>query len=77
MLKSFLRDHQGTIADYNMTIAIDPQDSNLWIQRGTLKIGLGDRNGGCDDLRKAVSLGSKTAKKSLLSYQADWRKTCS
>ncbi len=59
--KSDLGDYQGAIADYSMTIEINPQHSKAYVNRGSTKELVYDLEGACADWIKAASLGNKNA----------------
>ncbi|MDP6321101.1 MAG: hypothetical protein QF750_01950, partial [Prochlorococcaceae cyanobacterium ETNP14_MAG_5] len=60
-------------ADYNKTIAINPQYALAYNNRGNAKgIGLGDDQGACADYKKAASLGHQSAAQWLNSEGGAW-----
>ena len=53
-------DFQGSIADFNKAIEINPQDDDAYSNRGITKgIGFNDIQGACSDYKKAASLGNE------------------
>jgi hypothetical protein len=47
--------------DFATAIKLDPQNSEAYLRRGVAKMYLDDHAGGCADLSRAISLGSKEA----------------
>jgi tetratricopeptide (TPR) repeat protein len=51
------QDYQGSLADYNRAISLDPNNALAYGSRGLLKANkLNDRSGGVADLQKAARL---------------------
>ena len=59
-------DNEKRIETVNKMIAIHPTDGELYMKRRSVKIDLGDYEGSTKDLEIAASLGSKSAKGSLI-----------
>jgi len=66
-LKNKLHDFAGAIADCTKALEIDPE-VDIFLYRGVAEIKLGQKDSGCADLKKAVELGSESAKDVLLIY---------
>jgi Trypsin-like peptidase domain/TPR repeat/Tetratricopeptide repeat len=54
-------DIQGTLADYNQAISLDPKSADAYINRGVLKDKLNDVRGALADCNQAISLDPKSA----------------
>lgn len=52
---------QSALDDLNKAINLNPNDANVYNDRGLLKDELGDKQGALDDLNKAISLNPKLA----------------
>ena len=52
-------DYQGAIADYNKALEINPQNASNYVNRGIARELVNDRQGACDDWRKAANLGDE------------------
>lgn len=64
-----LKDYQGSVADLTKGLEISPTVGQFLVMRGELLCTyLGNKEGGCKDLNKAKSLGSKEAVTSLEKY---------
>ena len=70
--KNGLKDYQAAIADFNKSLAINPQYANAYNARGNAKYGLGDQQGACADYKKAASLGYQGAAQWLNSANGAW-----
>ena len=55
--KAMLEDYYEAIADFTKFIEIEPMEGEPYYNRGYSKYVLGDKNGACQDARKAQDLG--------------------
>jgi tetratricopeptide (TPR) repeat protein len=55
--------YKEAINDFNTLIAINPSDGNNYLHRGNTKEMLRDKEGACEDWKKAAELGVEAAKK--------------
>lgn len=65
--KRKLRDIKGAIEDYNQAVKINSINSRAWYHMGTLKIIMGNKREGCEDIAEAKKLCYMPAEK----YYAD------
>jgi Flp pilus assembly protein TadD len=63
-----LKNFKGAIEDYNKGITIDPKNANLYLARGVVRYGSGQKDLGCLDLNKAKELGSIQANEVINKY---------
>ncbi len=66
--KAELQDNKGAIQDYNKAIELNPNDADVYYNRGAAKIMSGQKDDGCLDLSKAGELGSAKAYESIKEY---------
>ena len=59
--KHEMKDTRGEIADYTLAIEYKPDYQQAYYQRGLVRCEIGDKWGGCDDLNKAMRMGSDLA----------------
>ncbi len=60
--------YADAISDYNNAILLSPNNGPSYVNRGIAKCESGNKNAGCDDMRKALSLGTIVAQKQLDKY---------
>lgn len=53
----FPYDFPGVIKYSNKAIELDPEDKNSYFMRGLAKFEMGQQEGGCDDIQRAIDLG--------------------
>ena len=58
--KMFLRDYDGGLKDFATAVELNPRNYYVWLSRGVAKLQENDKSG-CQDLSKAIELGSKEA----------------
>lgn len=51
-----LQNHEEALQDFTRAIHLDPGDLSAYFDRGILKLRIGDRKGGREDIRKAREL---------------------
>ncbi len=56
------------IDDYSMSLDLNPENPDTWLNKGISQINIGKTDDGCHDLRRAFSLGSKRATEYLSKY---------
>ena len=61
----YSKDFYGAISDFMRAIEYDKDDGEIIYYLGLTKYQIGDKNGACNDWRKAVKLGYTEASKSL------------
>ena len=49
------------INDYSMSLDLNPENSDVWLNKGIAHLNLGNTNAACYDFRKAYSLGNQRA----------------
>jgi tetratricopeptide (TPR) repeat protein len=52
-----MKNYQQAVSDYNQVVTMDPNNGGAYYIRGNAKASLLDRNGACEDWKKAESLG--------------------
>jgi tetratricopeptide (TPR) repeat protein len=52
---------QWAVKDYSMSLDLDPENADIWLNKGLALIYYGKTEDGCTDLRMAFSLGNKKA----------------
>jgi len=57
--------YKGARLDYNKTIILNPEYAEAFYGRGRCKIFMGDKAGGCKDLKKANKFGFRLARETL------------
>ena len=63
------KDNNHAIEYYNKAIELEPYNSEIYSERGSIKFfNLKDKLGACDDWKKAASLGNDSAKKYRLNF---------
>jgi tetratricopeptide (TPR) repeat protein len=62
------KDIRGAIGDYDTSIRLNPNFALNYFKRGMIKIITGNREEGCEDLRKADQLGFKGALEQIQKY---------
>ena len=63
------KDNNGAIEYYNKAIEIEPYNSEIYSERGSIKFfNLKDKLGACDDWKVAAELGDDSAKKYRLNF---------
>ena len=63
-----LQDPKGELDDYNWAIEYKPDFQTAYYERGTVKCQTGDKTGGCNDMNRAVQLGSDIAYKYMVEH---------
>jgi len=63
-----LNDYKNAIDAYNLIITLKPNSEKIYALRGLCKIKLGDKNGGCLDLKKSLDLGYTQANEIINTY---------
>jgi tetratricopeptide (TPR) repeat protein len=58
----------SSVADYTKSLEIKPNDPNAYYMRGITKIYITQKESGCEDLKKALALGSTDANTALTRY---------
>jgi tetratricopeptide (TPR) repeat protein len=66
--RSKLGNYKEGLKDLDKTIQLNPNNIDAYITRAIIRIKAGDKNGACDDLAIAKSLGSKEAERQLKTY---------
>ena len=56
------KDFKSAVEDFSKAISLDPSMAEAYRRRGSAKFVLGDKSGGCADIRKAASMGDNEAK---------------
>jgi tetratricopeptide (TPR) repeat protein len=69
--KSQLQDYRNAIIDLNRAIILNPNYAIAYYNRGTSKYKLGQKGDGCEDFRKASSLGFSVADKTIANFCHD------
>jgi tetratricopeptide (TPR) repeat protein len=59
VLRGFLDDKQGAIADFDQAIRINPNNGNAYTSRGYVRYRLGDKQGAIADFNQAVRINPK------------------
>jgi len=62
------RSWENAIADYSMSLDINPSDGAVYLNMGVAMINSGDSAGACSFLRKALKMGQKEAVKYISRY---------
>jgi Flp pilus assembly protein TadD len=55
------RSWNWAIKDYSMSLDLQPENSDAWLNKGIALLNSGDISDACHDFRKAFSLGNKKA----------------
>ena len=63
-----MQDYKGAIVDFTDAIKIDPGYAKAYYWRGLSEIKLGEKDNGCNDLKKAKELGYKESEESINKY---------
>jgi tetratricopeptide (TPR) repeat protein len=63
-----LNDNKNAIDAFDLIITLNPNSEKIYALRGLCKIKLGDKNGGCLDLKKSLDLGYTQANEIINTY---------
>ena len=66
--KISLEDYEGAIADFTKCMEFAPNNMWLYYYRGLAKIESGQKDNGCQDLKKAADFNSPNAKEAIKKY---------
>lgn len=66
--KISLKDYEGAIADFTKCMDFAPNNMWLYYYRGLAKIESGQKDNGCQDLKKAADFNSPNAKEAIKKY---------
>jgi tetratricopeptide (TPR) repeat protein len=58
-------EHLSAIQDYTLAINLEPQNAAAYFNRGNSKFNIADKQGACEDWRKASALGDFEAQKKI------------
>lgn len=67
-VKFQLKDYSGSVSDNDKAIVLDPQNSDIYFNRGISKYYLNKKTDACNDFSKSAELGNQKAKATLLKY---------
>jgi len=65
---SHLQTYSYADSDFGMALDLDPNDSEIYLHRGTARVKIGKLEGACYDFKKAFELGEKEALSFLQEY---------
>jgi tetratricopeptide (TPR) repeat protein len=66
--KTLQKDYEGAIGDFTKCMEFDPNNMWLYYYRGLAKIESGQKDNGCQDLKKAADFNSPNAKEAIKKY---------
>lgn len=61
VIYAFMNRNPEAMVDINRVLSLDPENAEAWHQRGRIEIATGQRDAGCQSLKRAADAGHQTA----------------